>query len=234
MSGFEILLNVTYVLYLLAYSVRDILWLRVLAVVAGITAIPYYYFRPDPIWPPIAWGLVFIAINSFWIAKLLMERRPVKFSDDESRLYEIAFRNMSQHEAVGLFRLGTWTTLSPGSALMEQGKPVEVLLVIAQGQAEVEFDGNLVDTIGEGRFLGATAFLSRGEKLTAPVTVKAAEETRVIAWPLDVLQRQTKRDTDLEVAIEASLGLELSRLLWTSWAELLHPRSGGARVAGAT
>ncbi|MCB1486929.1 MAG: cyclic nucleotide-binding domain-containing protein [Bauldia sp.] len=232
MSGFEILLNVTYILYLLAYSVRDILWLRILAVVAGITALPYYYFRPDPIWPPVAWGLVFIAINSFWIAKLLMERRPVKFSDDERRLYQLAFRNMSEHEAAGLFRLGTWTTVPTGSLLLEQGKPVEALSLIASGKTSVEFDGAPVDTVGEGRFLGITAFLSHGEKSIAPVSVRAAEPTRVIVWPSAVLDKQTSRDTQIGIAIEASLGLELSRLLWTSWAELLHPRTNEARADG--
>lgn len=224
MSGFEILLNAANIVYLGAYSVRDILWLRILAVAGGAMALPYYYFRSDPLWPTIAWSLVFIAINAFWIVKLLIERRPVNFSDDERRLYQLALRNMSEHEAAGLFRLGTWTTVPAGSLLLEQGKPVEALTLIASGTARVDDNGTLVDTVGEGRFLGATAFLSHGKKPMAPVTVKAAESTRVIVWPSAVLEKETSRDTDLEIAIEASLGLELSRLLWTSWAELLHPQ----------
>ncbi len=230
MFGLEVLVNVANVVYLFSYSVRDILWLRILSVLGGIMALPYFYFRPDPLWPTIAWSLVFIAINLFWIVKLEMERRPVNFSDDEKRLYDLALRNMSEREAAGLFRLGTWTTLPAGSVLLDQGKPVEALSLIAKGSARVEVDGTLVDTVGEGRFLGATAFLSRGKKLMAPVTVRAAEETRVIIWPSAVLEKEASRDTDLEIAIEASLGLELSRLLWTSWAELLHPRLSEAHV----
>lgn len=42
---------------------------------------------------PIVWNLVFMAINIFWITKLILERRSVHFTDDERRLYDLALRN---------------------------------------------------------------------------------------------------------------------------------------------
>ncbi|MEM8744041.1 MAG: cyclic nucleotide-binding domain-containing protein [Pseudomonadota bacterium] len=220
MLGLDVLVSVANVVYLCSYSVRDILWLRILTVVGGAMLMPYYYLQLEPLWVPIAWNLVFIAINVFWILKLLSERRPVQFSEDEKRLYKLALRNLSPRDALKLFKLGSWKTVPAGTPLLTQGDPVGALTLIVDGQVSVDHDGETVDTLGEGRFLGATAFLSEGTGFTAPVTVTAGEQTRILAWPMADLQALFDKDEDLEIAIEASLGLELSRFLAKARSEI--------------
>ena len=66
--------------FLISYSVRDVLWLRLFAVLGGILLIPYYYLQPTPLMVSIYWGLGFIALNLFWVVRLMLERRPVKLS----------------------------------------------------------------------------------------------------------------------------------------------------------
>src|SRR3546814_1855609 len=78
--------------------VRDILWLRILAVVATACLIPYFYIQPEPLMTPIYWNLVFAALNIYWICRLLLERRPVKLSAEEQRLCELVFRTMTPRE----------------------------------------------------------------------------------------------------------------------------------------
>ena len=41
MLGLDVLVNVANVVYLFSYSVRDILWLRVLSVVGALLLLPY-------------------------------------------------------------------------------------------------------------------------------------------------------------------------------------------------
>ena len=41
----ELLIHAANVLYLFAFLVRDILWLRILTVVAALCLVPYFYFR---------------------------------------------------------------------------------------------------------------------------------------------------------------------------------------------
>src|SRR5262249_53401281 len=53
------LLNAANVMLLLAYSVRDVLWLRLLAAAASVIAAPYYVLQPQPLGPPLAWSMVF-------------------------------------------------------------------------------------------------------------------------------------------------------------------------------
>jgi hypothetical protein len=53
---------------------RDILWLRIFTVVAAACLILYFYFLPEPLLTPVYWNILFIALNFFWIARLLHER----------------------------------------------------------------------------------------------------------------------------------------------------------------
>jgi len=222
MFGLDVLVGVANVIYLLSYSVRDILWLRILTVLGALLLLPYYYLQPEALWAPIGWNLVFVAINIFWIAKLILERRPVLFSDDERRMYRLALRNLTPQDALKLFRLGTWTSQPEGTAFLKQGEPVDSLSLIVAGKVSVGMDGKPVDTLGEGRFLGATAFLTHDRDFAAPVTVKAIEPTRVITWSFADLDTRFANDIDLKTGIEASLGLELSRFLQTARAQMLR------------
>ncbi|MCG8543471.1 MAG: popeye domain-containing protein, partial [Alphaproteobacteria bacterium] len=150
MLGLDVLVNVANVVYLVSYSVRDILWLRIMTVLGALLLLPYYYLQASPLWAPMGWNLVFMAINVFWITKLLLERRPVQFTDDERKLYQLAFRHLSEHDALKLFRLGTWTTVPAGTALLTQGHAVDAVTLIAGGEVAVDLDGRQVDTLGEG------------------------------------------------------------------------------------
>jgi len=53
------LLALANVLLLVGYSIREVLWLRLLAAAASLIAIPYYALQPNPLWPPIFWNVVF-------------------------------------------------------------------------------------------------------------------------------------------------------------------------------
>lgn len=123
---------------------------------------------------------------------------------------------MKERDVFKLFRLGVWTSYPAGMILLIQGKLVDALSLIVDGGVSAELDGTPVDTLREGRFLGSTAFLSWATHFIAPVTVRATELTRVVVWKFAELETQLAKDIDLEVAIESSLGLEISYFLQTA------------------
>ncbi len=65
MISLDVWINVANVLYLASYSVRDILWLRILSVTGGLCLLPYYYLQPAPLMTPIYWNILFLAINAY-------------------------------------------------------------------------------------------------------------------------------------------------------------------------
>jgi hypothetical protein len=197
-------------LYLGSYLVREILWLRVLTVVAATLLIPYYYLQPSPLWTAIAWNVVFTAINLGWIGRLLSERRPVHLSEDEQRLYQLAFRTLTPREMARLLALGRWEDVEPGRCLVEHDRDLERLSIILRGRAEAKMDGVQVAELGEGRFVGELAFVGDQE---APLSVVVVEPTRIMSWPRGAFQKLLKDFPDLGLALQASLGDEILGLL---------------------
>lgn len=73
-------IHATNILLLVAYSVRDILWLRLFAVAASLIAIPYFLLQPATLWAPLSWSVVFATINLFQAFRIYIDRRPVKLT----------------------------------------------------------------------------------------------------------------------------------------------------------
>src|SRR5207249_7870693 len=71
------------VLLVVAYSVRDILWLRLFAVGASLISIPCFVLQPTKLWAPLSWSVVFAGINLVQSWRLFIERRPVKLTPED-------------------------------------------------------------------------------------------------------------------------------------------------------
>src|SRR5215470_8504259 len=88
--------NTANVLYLISYLVKDILWLRLVTVVAGILLIVNAIITKMP--ESVAWNLLFTTINLYQSVLLILERRPVHLSEEEQRLYARVFRSLTPRE----------------------------------------------------------------------------------------------------------------------------------------
>jgi hypothetical protein len=51
--GINGLVNLSNIVFLAAYSARDVLKLRVLSLIGEAVILPYYYLQTDKLWPPI-------------------------------------------------------------------------------------------------------------------------------------------------------------------------------------
>ena len=96
--GINGLVNISNIVFLAAYSVRDVLRLRILSIVGELLILPYYYFQNETLWPPIFWGVAFIVVNAVRIVAIALERRPVVLSDKEEQLYGLAFSSIDKRE----------------------------------------------------------------------------------------------------------------------------------------
>lgn len=133
-SAMEYFVHGANVLYLFSYLVRDILWLRMLTVVAASTLLPFFYFRPEPLLAPIYWNLLFTVLNLYWIVRLILERRPVHLTGNDLRLYQLVFRCLTPREMLKLLKLGLWEQAAPEQLFIRQGDELERLMVICSGR----------------------------------------------------------------------------------------------------
>lgn len=211
----DLLIHAANVLYLFAFMVRDILWLRILTIVAAACLIPYFYFRPEPLMTPIYWNLVFTALNIYWICRLLLERLPVKLSADEQRLCELVFRTITPREMIKLLKLATWENAEAGECFVERDKPLDRLMVIYSGKVCAEVDGRNVGELQPGQFIGSISYVTEE---TAPANAVAIEPTRYVSWPKSKLKDFMNKNPDLHSALKSTLAIHLARLLQATWA----------------
>ena len=117
----DYLISLSSLLTVASFSVRAMLPLRALAVASQIFAIPYFMLQPTPLWTPVGWTGLFMAINLYHITCILLERRPVKFTNNKQQLYELAFRNFEPKNFLKLLKLGTWKTAKQGDNILNRG-----------------------------------------------------------------------------------------------------------------
>jgi hypothetical protein len=201
-----VLIHVANVLYVISYLVKDILWLRLLTVVAGSVLLAYYVLLPVPLWAAIGWNIIFLAINLKQIHALLLERRPVRLTPEELRLQQLAFRSLKQREFAKLLKLARWEDVAAGQRFVTKGEPLDRIMVVADGRARVEIAGGAGVDLRPGCFVGEMSFLT-GQTPNADVV--AAEPSRLVTWRQTELREFLGRDADLRAIVQMAIGEDL-------------------------
>jgi CRP-like cAMP-binding protein len=226
----SILLHLGNVLYLAAYAVRDIMWLRILTVVAGLCVLPYYYVRA--LHPPIVWTALFMLVNLVQIVLLILETRPVFLGERETQLYDAIFHPLKPREFVKLLSIAEWKQAKTGEELLEQSKPVPALMLISTGRGAVELDGRHVADVTPGQFVGEMGFLTQQN---ASARVVANVPTDYLAWPVPKLRAMLSASPALHVKVQGILGNDLISKLRREAISAAHPSQllSAFRQAGA-
>jgi Popeye protein conserved region len=203
----DYLVHFSNLLLLVAYSVRDILWLRWFAVAAALTNIPYFLIQGTVLWPPVLWALVFTAINLFQITRIYLERRPVVLSNDEQALYDLGFRSLRPREFVSLSLVGEWKSAQAGERIVTEGQPVSHLCIAITGSAEVHKQRERIGTLSPGHIIG-TALALTGDP--SPIDITFIEPAHYMRWSLPSLRRFMDKRPDLRVALQALVNRDLA------------------------
>ena len=202
----EAFIHVANVLYLFSYLVRDILWLRILTVIAASCLMPFFYFRPEPLMAPIYWNVLFTGINIVQIYILLLERKPVQLNEEEQQLYRMVFRALKPREMLKLLKLATWNTVAAGQRIIEQGATLNNLMVVYSGNASVQTGGREVANLKGGQFMGEMSYLTGGR---THASVVAQTPLRYVSWSKDQLKKFLEGNPELRATLQMILGVDL-------------------------
>ena len=194
---------------LIAFSflVKDILWLRVVSILASLFSIFYNYIIPaEPMWIAVGWNMVFIALNLYHIAVLIYEKRPVKMDDKNNELYETLFKDMTPVEYLKVSKIAEWKTLKSGEIIIKQGMPVKDLHLIYNGTVDVAVDATKVAELKDGQFVGEMSFLTE-KPATATCVVK--HDSEILVWRQREFKELLKRNPSLYYSIQSLLSAQL-------------------------
>ena len=205
-----ILFHLSNALFLVSYAVKDILWLRLITVIAGIAGIASMLGSDPPSWPGIVWNLVFFVINLVRIYLLFRERRPVPLSADEQHVANLTFPTLRPRELQRLLGVGEMVDHEKGERIVEKGVPIDALLLVVRGCARVDLADRAGILIREGMFIGEIGFLT-GKPPGAHVV--AATPVRIVRWPAVELRAYLDGNAEMNTTMQQVLGSDLAAKL---------------------
>ena len=195
------------VLLLVAYSVRDILWLRLFAVAASLIAMPYYVLQPTLLWAPLIWSGVFAAINLYQSWRLYLERRPVKLTPEEEEVRRLVFRDLAPRKVLQVLSIGSWTTAETGEQLIERGNSLEAISLIVRGKVRVTRDERVLGDLVAGNFVGSALLLSGAQ---ADIDATVVEPVRTMRWEVATLERYLSANPETRIVMQHHLARDLA------------------------
>lgn len=200
-------LHAANILLLVAYSVRDILWLRLFAVGAALISLPYFVLQPKPLWEPIIWSSVFAAINLFQSWRLFVERRPVKLTAEEEEIRRLVFPELPSRKVLQILSIGTRANVEIGERMLERGKTVKAISVIVRGKVRVTREDRVLGEFVAGHIVGSALLMSG---VAADVDAVVVEPVRCMRWEVEPLDRYLAANPETRIVLQKYLALDLA------------------------
>jgi Cyclic nucleotide-binding domain len=199
----------TYLLLIISMLMRRIVWLRSVAIVAGIAKIIYRTaFVFDPV--SILWETIFVLVNIGELLFIWWQNRPVRLRDEEQRLIATVAPRLSRVATNALLATAQWRDVPPGTILTTQGAPIGGLIYVSTGEIDVVVDGHTVGAVGSRELLGEITW---ADGALATATATARTMVRYVWFDRKELSAALGKLEVLHFALQASISRDLVRKL---------------------
>ena len=208
----EWLVHIATAMLLLAYFIREELWLRLMIIAATLIFNLYYWLIPDPpLWDSVIGGFLMIAVNLFVLAQVMLDRTTFRLSAEEKLLFS-GFETLTPGQFRRVLKVARWR-VGDGTVLTHRGEPSDALYYVFDGMVAVE-KGEHRFHLPAGNFVGEVAFVLGGG---ATATTTATAGTRYVEWDVLDLKRLSDKYPALGNALNALLTRDLANKLTESY-----------------
>jgi len=199
----HLFLNSGYLLILFALTVRDILRLRGLFIVAHIAFVSYALVSNNR--SMAVWNILFMAINVVHVVRILRDRKPIALPDGLKDIHKDIFSVMSPKEFFNFWQMGKVTKVND-EIVVYAGERLKQVFLILDGAVSVVQNGNVIARLSRGSFIGEMSFLT-GDLASATVSAKGL--VSYIAWEHEKLGNIREVNPSFFVMIQAAFGKDL-------------------------
>ncbi len=173
-----ILLNVGYLLNLVALGFREILWIRILLTLGYFLRFitqSYIEQKMDSSF----WMIVFVAINLYQIVRIINERRKRYIEPKIFDIYESVFKSLSTFEFLTFWKMGLIKNVENGVTIIEKDEKLNSILLLINGKVNVKSKGKSIAFLPRGSFIGEISYIT---KEGASANVIADGDATYIEW----------------------------------------------------
>jgi hypothetical protein len=203
--------NLSYLLLIASMAMRDIFWLRVLAIFSGLAGVAYgVVWVHDPV--GAFWEGCFTLVNLVQWMWLLYEKKRAFLTTRQAVIRDRVFPVLSNLDFINLLAVSDRRKFTAGQTLLERGEAVDRLYLIERGSAVVTLGETEVARCHPGDFIGEIGFFNR---VPATATVTALDDLACLVFDCERLRKITQGSPELDrgitVALSANLATKLIR-----------------------
>jgi hypothetical protein len=140
-----------------AYILGNILWLRILLVIAstiyiisgvtlGITSM-------------VGWNSAYLAINLYHITLLLLDKITISLPEETKHLYHQFFQTLSTREFKKLIIINKFCTFNR-EIIIQESEVTDKLFIVLAGEVDIVKSGKTIASLKPGDMIGEMSFIS--------------------------------------------------------------------------
>ena len=174
----SLLLNIGFLLNLIALAFREILWIRILLTLG-------YFLRfitqsiLEQNMNSSFWMIVFVIINLYQIIRIINERRKRYIEPKIFDIYETVFNSLSTFEFLTFWKMGIIKNVEGGSVIIQKDDKLKSILLLINGKVNVKSNGHTIAYLPRGSFIGEISYIT---KEGASADVIADGDATYIEW----------------------------------------------------
>tara|TARA_B100000959_G_C14889969_1_gene586265 strand:+ start:292 stop:921 length:630 start_codon:yes stop_codon:yes gene_type:complete len=197
-------LHFSYLLTLLALSIRGILWLRIILTVSQFGHLINAYMNDDI--NKGGWTIIFILINLVQIMIIFRERRELFIPEQIRDLYDNIFHTKTSREFLHFWDKGEIMHVD-NKTLISRGDNQENLMLVLNGTAEVIRDDKKIATLERGQFIAEISYIT-GKPASADVLV--LNDLTFYVWDKKSLNELRKKNSNIMQKLDHILTLDMA------------------------
>lgn len=190
-----------------AYLLGNMLWLRILLVIAstiyiisgvrlGITSM-------------VGWNSAYLAINTYHIILLLLDRITITLPAETRKIYHYYFSIMSTREFKKIIMMNKFCSFKD-SAIISESETTDKLFIVLDGQVDIVRSSENIASLHAGDLIGEMSFMSK-EPASASAVANGVVECAY--WTHDDLEKLKLRKRSAYNKFISIIGCDLVRKL---------------------
>jgi len=199
-----IFLHFSYLLTLLALSIRGILWLRIVLTISQFGHLINAYMNYDA--NKGGWTIIFIAINLVQIMIIFRERRELLIPEQIRDLYENIFHTKTSREFLNFWNKGKLIHTN-NEILINKGNNQKSLMLVLNGNAEVIRNNKKIAILERGQFIAEISYIT-GKPASADVM--AVDDLTYYVWNGKILKDLRKAHPAMMNKLDCILTLDMA------------------------
>lgn len=191
-----------------AYLLTNMLWLRILLVLASVVYIISGISLG--ITSMVGWNSAYLAINLFYVVKIILEKSTITLPEETRDIYRQFFSSMSTREFKKIITVNPFVTVVKDEVLIAQNEVTDRLFIVLKGKVNIEQSGVIIDAVESGDLIGEMSFMSNQP---ASASAVAIETVQYAYWSHKDMGKINQKNCEIYNKFISIIGQDLIRKL---------------------